>query len=168
MPLRRAPGIVLVLMILACLGLPLTSTTAEANGELLTRDGLTELLDQAPGRVVVVNYWASWCGPCLTEMPTLKAMRAEYAPEELTLLGVSFDFDPKAYRRMLERLDLNFPSHLAKPDLMQTLGVTSVPRTDFHDGRGRLVRSHEGLLTAEEFRAIVAEVAAADLASSPK
>lgn len=131
-------------------------------GERLTQDGLHDLLAQARGRVVVVNYWASWCGPCLTEMPMLKAMRAGYSAPELTLFAVSFDYDPRAHDRARERLSLTFPSYLAHEDLMGILGITSVPRTDFYDGQRRLARSHEGLLSPEEFRAIVAEIVNAE------
>lgn len=158
--LHRTLRLFLVLTVAACLGLPSAAASASDQGGRLTQEGLRDLLAASPGRVVAVNYWASWCGPCLTEMPTLKAMRTAYAPDDLTLLAVSFDFDPKAHERMLARLDLNFPSHLAQENLMQSLGVTTVPRTDFYDSQRRLVRSHEGLLTAEEFRAIVSSITA--------
>ena len=162
---RRTLGLFLALTIAACLGLPSAAPASDQGDGRLTQEGLRDLLVASPGRVVAVNYWASWCGPCLTEMPTLKAMRAAYAPDDLTLFGVSFDFDPKAHERMLARLDLNFPSHLAQEDLMRTLGVTTVPRTDFYDSQRRLVRSHEGLLTAEEFRAIVSSITASGVSA---
>ncbi|WP_027368903.1 TlpA family protein disulfide reductase [Desulfocurvibacter africanus] len=152
MKLRR----VLTLAIILLLGL--ASSALGKDGERLTHDGLQDLLAQAKGNIVVVNYWASWCGPCLTEMPMLKAMRAAYPSHELTLFGVSFDYDSKAHDRARERLSLTFPSYLAQEDLMHTLGITSVPRTDFYDSRRRLVRSHEGLISPAEFRTIVAEI----------
>ncbi len=139
--------------------LTLVSSALGGEGGRLTQDGLEDLLAQARGKIVVVNYWASWCGPCLTEMPTLKAMRAAYPSQELTLFAVSFDYDPKAHDRARERLALTFPSYLAQEDMMSVLGVTSVPRTDFYDSRRRLVHSHEGLLSPEEFRAIVGKIA---------
>jgi thiol-disulfide isomerase/thioredoxin len=153
MKLRRVPTLALILLLV------FASSVFGEGGERLTRDGLQGLLAKARGNVVAVNYWASWCGPCLTEMPMLKAMHAAYPSQELTLFGVSFDYDSKAHDRAMKRLSLTFPSYLAQEDLMNTLGITSVPRTDFYDSRRRLVRSHEGLLSPAEFRAIVAEIA---------
>lgn len=151
------PRRVLTLTLVLLLGL--ASSAFGREGGRLTQDGLQDLLAQARGSVVAVNYWASWCGPCLTEMPMLKAMRAAYPSQELTLFAVSFDYDSKAHDRARERLSLTFPSYLAQEDLMNTLGITSVPRTDFYDSRRKLARSHEGLLSPEEFHAIVAEIA---------
>jgi len=147
----------LTIGVLGLLALPWASEAWSQ--ERLTRQGHDDLLSQARGSVLVVNYWATWCGPCLAEMPMLKTMRQAYPPEEMTLLAISFDYDAQAHARLVERLGLNFPSYLAQENLMHDLGISVIPRMDFYDPTGRLVRSHEGLLSPEEFHALVREAA---------
>jgi thiol-disulfide isomerase/thioredoxin len=93
--------------------------------------GMTALADHRD-KLVIVNFWATWCQPCLTEMPTLEALWQEYRPRGLVVLGVAVDRD--APRPLLEpyvsRLGLTFPV-LLDADLKsaQAWRVTGLPAT---------------------------------------
>ncbi|HVF15957.1 MAG TPA: TlpA disulfide reductase family protein, partial [Steroidobacteraceae bacterium] len=62
---------------------------------LPSRSGDTVTLDKLKGQVVMINFWASWCGPCRTEMPLLDQMYKRYSPLGFTLIGVNVEPDSK-------------------------------------------------------------------------
>jgi thiol-disulfide isomerase/thioredoxin len=78
---------------------------------LAVRDasGRATTLEAWPGRVSVVNVWASWCGPCLEEMPSLSALHAELGDEGLQLVGVAVDDDPADARLAARKLGIAYP-----------------------------------------------------------
>ena len=95
-------------------------------------------LQSFSGRVVLVNFWASWCGPCVEEMPSLEKMYRTLAPRGLVVLGVSADEDEAALRSFLQRVPVTFPvlrdpgGHVAA----SRYGATGYPSTFVVDGKG--------------------------------
>jgi peroxiredoxin len=113
-------------------GYALRKGTAAPPIRLAALSGETLDLASLRGRVVLVNFWATWCQPCTAEMPTLEALWREYRGRGLVVLGVSVDRG--APRPLLDpyvwRLELTFPI-LLDPDLRasQAWRVTSLPAT---------------------------------------
>ncbi len=108
------------------------------------------------GKIVVINFWATWCGPCRIEIPALVDMRAVYDPEQVAIIGVSLDQVPadKAQPllgKFVERYEINYPIvHDGKFELIRTyfkknLNSVAVPMTYVFDQQGRLYRSHRGV-----------------------
>ncbi|MBV8674169.1 MAG: TlpA family protein disulfide reductase [Acidobacteriaceae bacterium] len=106
--------------------------------------GQTVKLDQYRGKTVVLNFWASWCPPCLEEFPSL--MQLERQIPNVVVLAVSFDTDPDAYRQyvtdnhlrdMVIALDQSQKSNLA-------FGTTRPPETYIIDRQGRIRRKFIG------------------------
>jgi len=60
------------------------------------------------GKIVVLNFWASWCVPCVEEMPSLKRFAAQYADKDVVVIAVSRDADPDAYKEFLAKYEINF------------------------------------------------------------
>jgi peroxiredoxin len=71
-------------------------------------DGGTVSLADFRGKVVVLNFWATWCGPCIEEMPSLKQFAEKYADQGVQVIGVSEDTDADAYREFIAKHEINF------------------------------------------------------------
>src|SRR5438874_9936581 len=66
-------------------------------------DGRTVSIPNFNGKLLVLNFWATWCPPCVQETPSLSQFAARYASKGVVVLGISVDKDPKAYQAFLER-----------------------------------------------------------------
>jgi thiol-disulfide isomerase/thioredoxin len=88
-------------------------------------DGQAHSLDEWKGKLLVVNFWATWCTPCLHEIPALVKLQKQYAARGLQIVGPAVD-DPDAVRSMLGPLGINYPVLTGTPDamidLMEKLG----------------------------------------------
>ena len=110
-------------------------------------DGTRVRLADFKGRVVLVNFWATWCAPCIFEMPSLDRLQAALGDRGLAVLAVSIDrggakvIRPFAKRLGLEHLGLY---HDDKGALFKAFGVTGLPTTFLIDRRGRIVGAYPG------------------------
>jgi thiol-disulfide isomerase/thioredoxin len=77
-------------------------------------NGRTVTLPNFGGKVLLLNFWASWCGPCAEETPSLSQLAKDYASKGVVVLGVSVDKDPQAYQRFLQKYS---PAFLTVRDL---------------------------------------------------
>ncbi len=122
--------------------------------------GDSATLERWRGRVLVVNFWASWCPPCREEIPGLVSVQKRFAAKGLQVVGIAVDSAAKA-REAAEQLGVNYPVLIAGMetiDLTRRLGnrVGALPFTVVLDRNGRIVKSHLGLLTEAELTALVA------------
>lgn len=76
--------------------------------ELFTPEGTTFTLASLRGKVVLVNFWATWCEPCVTEMPSLQRLRDRYAPR-LEVLGVNYQEGPARIKAFIAKSGISFP-----------------------------------------------------------
>ncbi len=100
-------------------------------GELLgiSREEFEGILVGQQGRPVVVNVWASWCGPCRAEMPLLQAAAESYG-DDAVILGVAANDDPDAARAFLDELDITYPNTFDRTgDIHDVLDVNAFPTT---------------------------------------
>jgi len=107
-------------------------------------------------RIVVVNFWATWCPPCVEEMPDLQRAHDEYADRGVTVVGLGID-SPAALQRFRDQHGLSLPlfaAGAAGSELGRTLGNPSgaLPYTILVDRKGRIVRSHLGQIQPAELR----------------
>lgn len=109
---------------------------------------LTEFVGQ--GNYVLIDFWASWCGPCMREMPHVKALYEKYHPKGFDIVGLSFDRDKKAWIGAINRLGIKW-HHLSDLQYWNTVasktyGVASIPYTLLVSPDGTIV---EGGLSSE-------------------
>jgi peroxiredoxin len=102
-------------------------------------------LQEQRGRVVMVNFWATWCGPCRQEMPHLNRLYGKYREAGFTLLGVNIDEDPERAVGLAARLGLQFPVLLDTDKKVSRLyDLSTMPSTVLIDRDGRLRHVHLG------------------------
>lgn len=112
---------------------------------LRTLDGRNLRLQEQRGRVVLVNFWATWCGPCRVEMPHLNRLHDKYRAAGLVLLGVNVDEDPRAAAGVAAKLGVQFPVLLDTDKAVSRLyDLNSMPSTVLIDRDGRVRHVHRG------------------------
>lgn len=112
-----------------------------------TLDGRTIRSSDLRGKVVLVNFWATWCGPCRIEIPDLIALQARYA-DALEIIGISEDeAPPEVVQRFAAQQGINYAVAMTSAALQRVFpGVNALPTTFVLDREGRLVQKHLGML----------------------
>lgn len=119
-------------------------------------DGEKHSLDEWKGKVILLNFWASWCSPCLAEIPRLVGFQEQYRERGLQVVGVGLDEEVKL-RNVRRTLEINYPVLLADPasygGLLPLWGNSSgvIPYAVVLDRAGRVVATHHGLFGREAF-----------------
>jgi thiol-disulfide isomerase/thioredoxin len=116
-------------------------------------------LEQWRGRVLVVNFWASWCAPCREEIPGLVNIHREYAAKGLQIVGIAVDSADKA-RESASALGVNYPVLVAgieSIDLTRRLGnrASALPFTLVFDRSGKVIATHLGILSEAALTRII-------------
>jgi len=117
------------------------------------------------GKVVIVDFWASWCAPCRRSFPWLNAMQAKYAKRGLVVVGVNLDNDPLAADAFLDRYPADF--RIVYDDdksLARSFDVVAMPSSYLLGRDGNLVATHLGFKVREQDEYERAVVAALDAA----
>lgn len=162
--LHRILIVVCLLVALSAVGLKAAQT--EPAGDKtpaytsITYQGVLKTVAENKGKPVLVNFWATWCPPCIMEIPHLMKLREEFDEDSLAMLGISLDEDEEPLRRFLARRPLNYEVFHGGPDVMNGFRVTGVPRTVIYDASGRQSFAHDGYLEPEALRRAVAEAIA--------
>jgi thiol-disulfide isomerase/thioredoxin len=123
-------------------------------------DGKPFTLADSHGKVILLNFWATWCGPCRAEIPDLVELQNKYK-DRLRILGlVVDDDDQEAIKDFVEKFGINYPVAIATNDIrMQYGGIAALPTSFLLDAEGRIVQKHEGLrdpvLYETEIRALL-------------
>jgi len=101
------------------------------------------------GKVVILNFWATWCPPCRAEIPDLVALQDKYR-DRLVVIGVSEDeAPPEVVKQFAARHNVNYPIVMMTPQLEQMFpGVSALPTSFILDRESRIVQKHVGMLTA--------------------
>ena len=104
------------------------------------------------GKVVLVNFWATWCPPCRMEIPELLRLKAIYG-EQLEIVGISEDEDgPAGVLKFAQQMGIHYPIVMATPGLISSFGgVPALPTSFLIDTQGRVVQKHSGLYPIESY-----------------
>ena len=111
--------------------------------EIRSDTGRTISLDNYKGRVLVLNFWATWCPPCIEEMPSLNAMSKELERSGVVVLGVSVDRNEAVYKDFLARAGLAFETARdPEGQVSSEYGTYRFPETYVIDKEGRVRQKH--------------------------
>jgi thiol-disulfide isomerase/thioredoxin len=108
--------------------------------------------DNWGGKVVLVNFWATWCPPCREEIPELLELKKEYK-DRLEIVGISEDDDPpESVMKFARQKGMTYPIVMATPELIDAYGgVPALPTSFLIDTAGRVVQKHSGLYPIEMY-----------------
>jgi thiol-disulfide isomerase/thioredoxin len=109
-------------------------------------DGKPVTLASAKGKVILLNFWATWCGPCRAEIPDLIELQNKYR-DRLQILGLVVDDDDQdAVKKFVAEFNINYPVAIVTDDVrVQYGGIGALPTSFMLDSDGRVVQKHEGL-----------------------
>ena len=122
-----------------------------ADFSLKSRSGEAVSLGALKGQVVLINFWATWCGPCRKEMPLLEQIQKKYAPLGFTMLGVNVEEDTRLMDAFLKDVPVTFPILLDPANGVSKLyDVAAMPSTVIVDRKGNVRYIHQGYKPGDE------------------
>ena len=140
---------------------------ADANLPLM--DGSTLSIFQLNGKVVVVNFWASWCPPCRTEAPALEEVYKKYHDKGVVFLGINVWEGQKEAQTFINEFGITYPNAVDKPGkVVVDFGVSGIPETYILNKDNYIVRRWIGPVTKEGLSALIDDVLSQPSASSGK
>ena len=140
----------LVAFFLAVLVLGLAAGASSADFVLTDTNGRAHRLSDYRGKWLIVNFWATWCPPCLEEIPDLVALKE--SRKDVQILGVAMEFqDSKQVLQFAEGMFVNYPIILgSNKDADQVGSVPGLPTTFFFNPKGKLVKRQVGKITRKQ------------------
>ena len=125
---------------------PKTATGQPApDWQLAGFDGKPIKLSDFKGKVVVLNFWATWCPPCRKEIPTLVALQKDYGAQGVVVVGVSLDQGGSpAVQSFASKMGIECPIAIGSEELAAAYGVQAIPTTFVIDRAGNVIGEHQG------------------------
>jgi thiol-disulfide isomerase/thioredoxin len=129
---------------------------APLNFTLKDMNGVDVKLASFKGKPIVVNFWATWCGPCRAEIPSLVELNTEYGAQgkDVVILGISVDDPIEKLKPYATQMKMNYPVLVGngRDDVQDAFGpLWGIPVTVFIDREGRIAKKHSGIASKEQF-----------------
>ena len=122
---------------------------------LTDADGKSHSLAGYRGKWVIVNFWATWCPPCLEEIPDLVAIKE--ARKDVEVIGIAMEFqDARQVMQFADGMFVNYPIVLGDRKISESIGqVDGLPTTFIYDPQGKLAERHVGKITRKQIERII-------------
>lgn len=148
---------IFILIAMMCLLVGHALADSKAAFAITDIDGKTHRLADYQGKWVIVNYWATWCPPCLEEMPELVALYDARKHQDVMVIGVAFDADSKAeVVKFADDMLVSYPIVLGDASVIAQMGSAEVlPTTYIYNPRGELVKVKRGLITKHYIESVM-------------
>ena len=120
--------------------------------ELKDPDGKLVKSSDFDGKVVILNFWATWCPPCKAEIPGFIELQKKYGDRGLVVVGVSLDEEGSSVvKQFMKAFGMNYPVVMGNLKMMQDFGGTAIPTTFIINRSGKIVAKHTGFAPKETF-----------------
>ena len=141
----------LALWLLLSLAAPAGAAVAD-DVPILPVERFKQLLAESSGKVVLINFFASWCPPCREELPSLMRLRKHYRTDQVVFVGLSVDQSMGDLKEFLATMPLNYPVYAADLQIAHAYGVHSIPHNTIYNKAGKLIANQPGLLNERQLR----------------
>lgn len=149
----------LLALVLLCLGLQ-PAFSANADIQEISQSTLANMINKNSGKVILLNFFATWCPPCKTEIPELVRLRNVFPPEKLEIIGISVDEDTAPLPGFLKETGADYPVFIASKEITDNYQINSVPHMVMYNPTGQMVLSETGLAEFDLLQSIVEELLA--------
>lgn len=128
--------------------------------ELKTLDAnqFLALVQENKGKVIMVNFFATWCPPCRVEIPELVKLRNAFPEDRLFMLGLSVDEEPAPVVPFVESMGIDYPVYMADPDVSGLFAVSSIPHNVFYSPDGQVIISEPGMADLKILGEVVSQL----------
>ena len=142
---------IVFLIIALLLMLPKAQAELSKNEVLKDMEGVEHKLSNYQGKWVLINYWATWCPPCLEEVPDLVALYDAHKAKDLMVIGVVVDYKTEqAVTKFVDDMLISYPIVLGTPKVIRAVGPAEVlPSSYLYNPQGKLVKVKRGLVTKQ-------------------
>lgn len=129
------------------------------NAELVDSNNMPINLTQFRGKIVFINNWASWCPPCVAEMPSIQKLKNTLKGEDIVFIMVSYDDQPEKAMRFIQKKNFDFEVYF--PGKKYGFHTESIPATFVLDKNGKVLAAHQGMANfdkpevIEKFRSLL-------------
>jgi cytochrome c biogenesis protein CcmG/thiol:disulfide interchange protein DsbE len=135
---------------------------AAANFTLTSLEGKPIRLSDYRGKLVLLNFWATWCGPCIAEIPRFSTWQTEFGPQGFQVLGVSMDDDKPPVQKTARKLQLTYPIVMGDEHLGELYGgVLGLPVTYLISPEGKIIARYQGETDLNQLEKRIATLLAA-------
>ena len=133
---------------------PADAKQADLNFTVKDLEGRSVKLSDFKGKVILLDFWATWCPPCKAEIPGFVELQQQYGEQGLQVVGVSVDDPPELLKPFADEFNMNYPVivGLGRDDLQDAYGpMWGIPTTFLISRDGRICRKHSGLVGKERY-----------------
>lgn len=127
---------------------------------VLDNTGLKKIIAENKGKVIMLNFFATWCPPCRVELPELVKLRKNYPEKQFLLIGLSLDEDKTAVGPFIKLAEVNYPVYMADSSITDAFKISSVPHNTFITKKGEVVISEPGIADVDVLKKVVDELLA--------
>lgn len=132
-------------------------SSSDGNFTLTDLEGNPVSLSDFKGNIVVLNFWATWCPPCIEEIPDFVKVFNEFRDKDVQFIGVSNE-DISTLKRFAADYGINYPILVDDKNIMAIWGIRAIPTTFVFDRDGRIVFENVGMMTREQIRNVIENV----------
>jgi thiol-disulfide isomerase/thioredoxin len=148
-----------IIFLIIALFLMASPCQAELTKQDVLKDmaGKEHRLSSYQGKWVLINYWATWCPPCLEEVPDLVALYDEHKGKDLVVIGVVVDYkNEQEVARFVDDMLMSYPIVLGTSKVMRAIGPAEIlPSTYIYNPQGKLVKIKRGLVTKQYIETLI-------------
>ncbi len=112
-------------------------------------------LTQNKGKIILINFFATWCPPCVDEIPDIVKIRKEYSEDDILILGLSLDDTKDPLPKFIEDMAINYPIYHSAPELAAAYQVSSIPRNIVYNKQLKPVYNEAGNISYDDLKSII-------------